>query len=436
MQRNKFPYTARSSAKVIRHAVSIDERRAKFRQDLVSGKNPKREQKQGHKHRYSVWGNYANKDEKPVVNGAAEKEVNDRFRRGSHVAGANRSRSRQPGASRDRAHKDSEPALFVPPRELSPRPSEQGQGSSLRSGASSFLPEHTDAEDEWEVDEAAPQDIEEVWFPGCHADLGGGWNLWPDEEASLSHGPLVWMVREAQRAGLEFNQEKMLQLKCCEDPFSSFSWNNDANTNGNKTDASKRPPAPDIHVIGSSNDDIDTKRGSTIDAISATLANEKANPNPVEKTPTGATVNATEGSAFHNALHHSATKGIIHDCLEFRNGLPPGSVLSWKMMEYMPFRRMDLRPDGSWKAISLPLPMGETRDIPPDAKIHGSAIERMKHDENYRPGNLIVGGGGRGMRRAPKDMGIGEWRVVKDEGDLVGCVYQRAKPVTGMEKTG
>jgi uncharacterized protein (DUF2235 family) len=32
MERSKFPYTARTSAKVIRHAVSIDERRAKFRQ--------------------------------------------------------------------------------------------------------------------------------------------------------------------------------------------------------------------------------------------------------------------------------------------------------------------------------------------------------------------------------------------------------------------
>lgn len=38
MSRTKFPYTARSSARVIRHAVSIDERRAKFRQDLISAK--------------------------------------------------------------------------------------------------------------------------------------------------------------------------------------------------------------------------------------------------------------------------------------------------------------------------------------------------------------------------------------------------------------
>lgn len=37
------------------------------------------------------------------------------------------------------------------------------------------------------------QDIEEVWFPGCHGDIGGGWDLPPDEEP-LSHGPLVWVV--------------------------------------------------------------------------------------------------------------------------------------------------------------------------------------------------------------------------------------------------
>ena len=43
MQRSKFPYTARSSAKTIRHAVGIDERRAKFRQDLISGEQPWKE---------------------------------------------------------------------------------------------------------------------------------------------------------------------------------------------------------------------------------------------------------------------------------------------------------------------------------------------------------------------------------------------------------
>lgn len=44
---HRFPYTARSSAIKICHAVAIDERRAKFRQDLIS---PRQEKQEEHKH--------------------------------------------------------------------------------------------------------------------------------------------------------------------------------------------------------------------------------------------------------------------------------------------------------------------------------------------------------------------------------------------------
>lgn len=49
------------------------------------------------------------------------------------------------------------------------------------------------------------QDIEEVWFPGGHADIGGGWGKSEKETWMLSHAPLVWMVHEAAKAGLEFD---------------------------------------------------------------------------------------------------------------------------------------------------------------------------------------------------------------------------------------
>ena len=70
-------------------------------------------------------------------------------------------------------------------------------------------------DDDDDKEEAAERDIEELWFPGCHADLGGGWPMADGEESSLSHGPLVWMVREAQRAGLEFDRDRQVQFKCC-----------------------------------------------------------------------------------------------------------------------------------------------------------------------------------------------------------------------------
>jgi hypothetical protein len=114
--------------------------------------------------------------------------------------------------------------------------------------------------------------------------------------------------------------------------------------------------------------------------------------------------------------------------LQLNNGASAMGVFSWNMMEYMPFRRMDLCEDGSWKAITWPLPKGETRDMPANAIVHGSAIRRMIADESYRPGNLIVGGGGRGMRHAPAEMGIGRWVATREEGHAVGECFVRLEP--------
>jgi len=58
--------------------------------------------------------------------------------------------------------------------------------------------------------------------------------------------------------------------------------------------------------------------------------------------------------------------------------------------------------------------MGEVRDVPLDVKVHNSVIRRMRADERYRLGNLIVSGRGRGTRRAPGGKGIGEWEVLEE----------------------
>ena len=85
---------------------------------------------------------------------------------------------------------------------------------------------------------------------------------------------------------------------------------------------------------------------------------------------------------------------------------------------------MDLQADGSWKPIRWPLPGGEVRDIPKDAKIHRSVIDRMHLDSTYRPGNVIMlGSGGRGQRVAPKHLGTGEWVSYKHTGDKVNEVF-------------
>jgi len=56
------------------------------------------------------------------------------------------------------------------------------------------------------------QDIEEVWFRGCHSDIGGG-----DEEAVTGMIALRWMLGEAKSKGLALN-EKGETVLCTDDP--------------------------------------------------------------------------------------------------------------------------------------------------------------------------------------------------------------------------
>lgn len=119
----------------------------------------------------------------------------------------------------------------------------------------------------------------------------------PEEKIPLSHGPLVWMVREAIKAGLAFDQTKLLDLCCTEDESSDF----------RKLDIPENVPQVQINTPGGSPTDM---TGSTEDAGKE-----------------------LKQSAFREALMDSYTTSKIHDCLEFGGGLTTGNVIWWNMME-------------------------------------------------------------------------------------------------------
>ncbi|MET3359345.1 MULTISPECIES: DUF2235 domain-containing protein [Bradyrhizobium] len=54
-----------------------------------------------------------------------------------------------------------------------------------------------------------PQDSLQVWFAGVHADIGGGY---PEAESALSKYPLLWMIEEAAKCGLNFDPQIVSQL--------------------------------------------------------------------------------------------------------------------------------------------------------------------------------------------------------------------------------
>ncbi|KAF2015955.1 hypothetical protein BU24DRAFT_369885 [Aaosphaeria arxii CBS 175.79] len=410
MQRSKFPYTARSSARVIRHAVSIDERRAKFRQDLISQEKPDRRSRyyrRRHRHHHLNAIGHHNS-----ANGEGD------VPRGRKLS--------QPSGRRDTLsvpHVYRDPSETAGVRYRSPGLSERTGVTSASNSVSNLsfdalrLYEDSDSDTE-------EQDIQEVWFAGCHADIGGGWPLAPGEDAALSHVPLVWIIREAERAGLNFDEDKLRALNCyLEELDPGFDQDQ------------RRPTIPAVPII-----EIDPASPRPVtDRDVSPLGHNYADPDTGINREGKSEVNGsgqdritderTFTSNYHIHLNKAATCGRIHDVLCFDNGVTHASVISWNIMEYLPFRRMDLQPDGSWTSITWPLPKGEVRDIPDNAVIHSSVLRRMEADDNYRPGNLIVGGGGRGVRKAPKEMGMGKWKVYREEGDPVGeCFVRKEKP--------
>ncbi|OHW96444.1 short chain dehydrogenase reductase family protein [Colletotrichum incanum] len=401
MQRSKFPYTARSSAKVIRHAVSIDERRAKFRQDLIYQEPEKCRKKNAAKRMM---------EHQPFNEKVQEFQEKYRPGRRSTLAPDDAVAAEDRGRRRHGQSQEEDADHPIPFRSRS-RSKSRATGRSHNvhtehdaSSTHSKPPMEDLAYDS--DDDEADQDVDEVWFSGGHGDIGGGWDAVAGRK-NASHIPLVWMVREAMRAGLSFDVEQLEYLGCVESVTGPTFQRQP--TSPTPRDA---PEVPEIHV----------------DAPSPPVDFQPESPNG------SATEQADENS---DALTHACTatpfgemirtahEAEIHDSLDFACGMHPFSVFMWRVMEYLPFRRLDLRPDGSWKPIRWPLPCGEVRDIPDKVRVHGSVIRRMKRDEKYRPGNLIVGGGGRGCRVAPEKYGMGEWVCVKGEGDLIDEVWVR-----------
>jgi uncharacterized protein (DUF2235 family) len=53
------------------------------------------------------------------------------------------------------------------------------------------------------------QDIRQVWFAGCHSDVGGGF---VEEQSALSKFPLLWLLNEAKAHGLRIRTQMVNHL--------------------------------------------------------------------------------------------------------------------------------------------------------------------------------------------------------------------------------
>ncbi|TFK65485.1 hypothetical protein BDN72DRAFT_773295 [Pluteus cervinus] len=193
----RLPFTTSNTiVKTFRHAVSLDERRAKFKANLWN-RPDQREQKLG----------LSNENSTPP--------------------------SESDSQGRTSSSPSSQPST---PTFLKPSFSQRSDRTLINSKSlsSKHTKNHSNTSSAWETEEdkelAALEtvfaqkekketDVEEVWFAGCHCDVGGG-SVDNKTRYALARIPLRWMIRECFKAntGIMFDVEGLRRLGLWMDP--------------------------------------------------------------------------------------------------------------------------------------------------------------------------------------------------------------------------
>ena len=170
------------------------------------------------------------------------------------------------------------------------------------------------------------QDIKEVWFPGNHGDVGGGWV--PDEGTNqcLSNVSLRWMLAEALKFGISFKPGAINEFSSTFPITQSFlSYNHDL---------------------------LAFQSGEPVSTVSRITLPQQA--------------------LYGNM--RSGTNSVLQ-------------TLFWWVIELLPIGIKIEDENGKWKNIYIPN-IGRLRKVPQSASLHWSVFYRLHYFEDYTPQNL------------------------------------------------
>ncbi|KAJ6607609.1 hypothetical protein B0H10DRAFT_1921719 [Mycena sp. CBHHK59/15] len=208
-------------------------------------------------------------------------------------------------------------------------------------------------------DSTQPTDIDEVWFVGCHCDVGGG-SVGNDTPHTLARIPLRWMVRECFKtnSGIMFDADGLRGIGLDPDALYPF--------------VKPRPPA--LPLAGAR---IRSLKSDTMPPQPApqpqvqTLAHY-ADGEPTSPTPPGAASKSEEELDLADAL------SPIYDQLSL--------AWFWWILELLPLKQRYQRGDNTW-ASYFGWNMGRGRFIPKQkqngVRVHRSVKDRM--EAGYEP---------------------------------------------------
>ncbi|KAH7311221.1 hypothetical protein B0I35DRAFT_395816 [Stachybotrys elegans] len=194
--------------------------------------------------------------------------------------------------------------------------------------------------------EGQEEDIKEVWFPGCHGDVGGGWPAGDNDNVEDSQQKSWWT--------------RFKDFWVTSKPKGATS--NISNDAFQLSDVALSWMIRELELVG--------------------MRDEEAAVKWSDKN-----LNGYKRAFCEIKSQKQALKGNIHDSLNFGCGTGFFTVLLWKFLEVFPFlTRWELVGD-EWVKVRFPLNRGSFRDIPRDAVLHESVVTRLLNVPTYHPCN-------------------------------------------------
>ncbi|KAM5353672.1 hypothetical protein ACJ41O_000322 [Fusarium nematophilum] len=197
------------------------------------------------------------------------------------------------------------------------------------------------------------EDIKEVWFPGNHGDVGGGWPALdnnpldsgkPEEMSFWQRVKNFWTTRGAPPPSKSLDDDR---LQMSDIPLA---W-----------------MIREVEDVGEKDEGAKVHWCKSLETFKKSINDKKKK-------------------------EEQALNGFMHDCLAFGYGTGFFKVLMWKFMEWLPFISRweldDATPDDKgWTKVYFPLNKGSARDIPRKAVLHASLLRRLEKDKGYWPTN-------------------------------------------------
>lgn len=341
-----FPCTQRSGiVDHVRHAVSLDERKGKFKQQSFAP-DPNM-----HRHSFISYGSHSHHRSISSSTGASVPRMGHPCSTSSLFCSTDEetdSNKLSPtGLARREFVKNSPPS--------SDFKSEPENNGDLGRGNRST--------DTWAT---VSPDLIEKWFPGDHSDVGGGWGSDCATREDLSNLSMRWMISEAFKHGVKFRPGSVTSL------------------------ASKHTNIGS--VFSTIHDKLSFNRGIKLSAL-----DQEEFEDPCATGRTSARIGSSAVSWFAKILtdlRESRRTEIMTDEEVAREsysakckGISKFETFLWWILEFIPIGLRVETQAGKWKNIYIPN-LGRNRFVPLNGELHWSVFWRIKYDQRYRPSNL------------------------------------------------